>query len=139
MLTARVPAVLLEDEIEVPSIEQVENDTSPLTILTVSKKHIRVLLVLIKVEDELGKKYVPVENIRDTIAMMTRKSYPFWDIRSFADDLEKRSYVKSVFVEGADRCYQITSHGANFLFSFAESNPKYFKESRSPNVPLSVH
>ncbi len=123
---------------EVLSIKKVENDTSPLTVKTVSKKHARILIALFKINNECGNGFLSVEDIRNLIEHIAGKRYPLLDIESFADDLRKRHYLTSKYVRDTGVCYQIAPDGVTLLFSYSENHREYLMMSNSPNASAST-
>lgn len=108
---------------------------SPLVdIRDISKKHVRILVALFMVRDQVGEHYADITGIRQLIAQVTGKLYSHFDVEHFADNLTARGYIVCIDLEEEGKSYKIEDEGVVFLNWMIAKFPSYVCESNSPNV-----
>ncbi len=108
--------------------------TQPLTPVTVSKKHIRILVALfmLKKEEQQTKFYLVTDDIRVLVEQLAYKRYSLLDITAFTDDLVERNYVMIRVMEHKAG-YRLSDTGEAFLEHLALCSPEYLQGSTTPN------
>lgn len=118
-----------------------EVDTSPLTRLNISKKHVRILVALFMVNDlsDANNLYLNLKDIPELVAQICYKRYPYLDVVSFANDLSIRNYVTTEISDDNEVCYKITELGISLLEKLSQMPHMYLTGSKTPNYYPVVH
>lgn len=108
----------------------------PLTKKNISKKDIRILIVLytMYLSDEHHYVHADIQQIKKEIMYLFKKQYSLGDILSFIETLCLHEYVHKDDKTSTELLYGITSKGLDFLKIMRDKVPTYFDESQTPNT-----
>ena len=129
------PATRALSDVDALYLEVIESDTAPLTRLTISKKHVRILVALFMLKEKSvrGATFANLEDLQELVALITYKRYPYLDIVSFANDLHIRGYADTAEDEDGEKYYKITDDGVLLLEQLALVPEMYLEGSKTPN------
>lgn len=114
-------------------------ETEPLTPKTISKRHVRILMML-SASSTMENNWVhaDLEQIREIVAMRSNKLYPKIDIQSFTFDLVNRGYVDHKVDEEHGDVFAILPEGVHLLEIVKENLPPHINESSTPNSYVGI-
>lgn len=112
-----------------------EAECGDLTLQTVSKRHLRILIVLAKALETTEATWVhaSVAFVRTLVAELTNKTYSTGDIRACLFDLSNRGYVNHVYHEEHGDVFAILPKGIELLESYEAAHGTTYRESTTPN------
>ncbi len=115
-------------------------ETEPLIQKTISKRHVRILMMLSASNNMENKKvHADLEQIREAVARRSNKLYSKIDMQSFTFDLVNRGYIHHLNHEDYGDLFAILPQGLKLLESAQKVLPShYFEASRTPNFHFGV-
>jgi hypothetical protein len=110
-------------------------ETELLTEMTISKRHLRILIALDSAcKTALGKwVHVDLEQMRGLVALRSGKKYSASDIYAFTFDLAKRKYINHVVHEELGNLFAILPQGTELLETVGLLLPDQSEISKTPN------